>query len=258
MMELLIATRPWSFPASVVAVLIASALSYNELGWKYFSFVDFLLTVFGAILIQCVGNLVNTYFDWKSGLDQKATADDRTMFDLKTITPHLIKKTIWITFISATLIGAYLTLTMPTYYESLQLFFRFLVGALLAVGYTGGPIQLKYLALGDLAIFICFGPLIVESTFYIHMHHRAHVFPMRLQPVALALQLVLFSLPQGFLTEAILHANNTRDIAADRKAGAKTVAQLLGHRNSFFVYFALFAAAYIGAAWLAYAYISQG
>jgi len=73
---------------------------------------------------------------------------------------------------------------------------------------------LKYRALGDLAIFLCFGPLLVEGTYYI-------------QTDTFSLCAFLFATAQGLLTEAILHVNNTRDREADRKGGAFTLAQIL-------------------------------
>ena len=41
-----------------------------------------------------------------------------------------------------------------------------------------------------------------------------------------------FSLPVGLLTEAILHANNARDIDIDLRAGAKTLANTIGFAAS--------------------------
>jgi len=36
----------------------------------------------------------------------------------------------------------------------------FFTGAVLAFMYTGGPLPLKYYGLGDVVIFLCFGPLL--------------------------------------------------------------------------------------------------
>ena len=49
----------------------------------------------------------------------------------------------------------------------------------------------------------------------------------------------------GFLTEAILHANNSRDIKADQLNGIKTLANLVGLRLSFAIYIALIIGAYL-------------
>ena len=55
---------------------------------------------------------------------------------------------------------------------------------------------------------------------------------------------LLMSVPIGLLTVAIVHANNTRDISADRAAGARTFAMALGFEGSLVVYLVELAVAY--------------
>ena len=57
-------------------------------------------------------------------------------------------------------------------------------------------------------------------------------------------QAVLYSVPLGLLTVAILHANNARDEKEDAKAGLKTVAMMLGKEASLKYHKALVAGAY--------------
>lgn len=58
-------------------------------------------------------------------------------------------------------------------------------------------------------------------------------------------ELFYYSIPIGLLTEAILHANNSRDIESDLQAGITTVAGLIGFENSKYVYSILIIGAYI-------------
>ena len=46
----------------------------------------------------------------------------------------------------------------------------------------------------------------------------------------------LYTIPVGMLTEAILHANNARDITADAAAGTTTLATLIGFNSSKIVF----------------------
>eukprot|EP00026_Physarum_polycephalum_P012919 Phypoly_transcript_13269.p1 GENE.Phypoly_transcript_13269~~Phypoly_transcript_13269.p1 ORF type:complete len:179 (+),score=17.54 Phypoly_transcript_13269:510-1046(+) len=97
-----------------------------------------------------------------------------------------------------------------------------LLGASLSFFYTAGPLKLKYHALGDVTIFLCFGPLTVWG-YYIQLRHWV-------------LEAFVYGMPVGFLAVAVLLANNTRDIESDKKAGAKTIAQMIGKENSY-IYF---------------------
>ena len=50
---------------------------------------------------------------------------------------------------------------------------------------------------------------------------------------------------KGLLTEAILHANNARDIKADKLSGILTLANIVGLRVSFLIYISLIVGAYL-------------
>lgn len=52
------------------------------------------------------------------------------------------------------------------------MFGRFSLGCGLAYFYTADPFALKYIALGDATIITAFGPLIVESTVFIHVSQQ--------------------------------------------------------------------------------------
>ena len=88
--------------------------------------------------------------------------------------------------------------------------------------YTGG-IGFKYIALGDLAILILFGPL---SVLFAFMSQTGHV----------DWSTIYFAIPLALNTEAILHSNNTRDAENDEKAGIVTLAILIGRTASHVLY----------------------
>lgn len=75
----LLAARPWSFPASLVpVVLTAAALARIGIEW---SWVHLALAVFGGMAVHAGANLTNTYYDFQLGVDTKDRADDRTLVD---------------------------------------------------------------------------------------------------------------------------------------------------------------------------------
>jgi 1,4-dihydroxy-2-naphthoate octaprenyltransferase len=81
--NLFIALRPWSFSASLTPVLLGSVLAYNKLNSinKPFQFTIFILTLIIAICVHGAGNLVNTYFDYKYGIDNENSKSDRILVD---------------------------------------------------------------------------------------------------------------------------------------------------------------------------------
>ena len=55
----LLAVRPWSFTASIMPVLLGSALAYPSL--RTMSFVVLFLTCISALCVHAAANLFNTY-----------------------------------------------------------------------------------------------------------------------------------------------------------------------------------------------------
>jgi 1,4-dihydroxy-2-naphthoate octaprenyltransferase len=105
------------------------------------------------------------------------------------------------------------------------------VGFLGGFFYCGWPIHFKYRGLGEVGIFALFGPLMVIGSYYVltGSFHR---------------DVLIISLPVGFLVAAIVHANNLRDIADDRVAGVTTASSIFGQAFAAIEYYALLAGAY--------------
>ncbi len=70
------ALRPWSFSASLTPVILGSVLSWKETG--NFSFILAILVLIAIISVHGAGNLVNTYYDFLSGIDSHES-DDKTL-----------------------------------------------------------------------------------------------------------------------------------------------------------------------------------
>lgn len=79
----LLAVRPWSLSASLVPTLLGSALAYR--GTYDFNLFTFILTIFTVITVHGAGNVVNTYYDYVKGIDNRKS-DDRTLVD------HILSK----------------------------------------------------------------------------------------------------------------------------------------------------------------------
>jgi 1,4-dihydroxy-2-naphthoate octaprenyltransferase len=223
MKKIFVILRAYSWPASMVPVLIGSAIAHKA---GVFSRTDFVLTLLSALSLQSGANLANTYFDFRNGVDQRGSSDDRALVDGLITPPAALRISITL-FTAAAAAGIYLSLKrglpgLPALGAA---------GFMLAWFYTAGGVRYKYRALGDLGIFLAFGPLLVTGT--------ALIQTGRFLPEAL-----LASLPAGLLITAIVHANNMRDLDSDRGSGVKTLAGLLGLRRAKIFYRALLISAY--------------
>eukprot|EP00026_Physarum_polycephalum_P017700 Phypoly_transcript_19009.p1 GENE.Phypoly_transcript_19009~~Phypoly_transcript_19009.p1 ORF type:complete len:234 (+),score=34.13 Phypoly_transcript_19009:21-722(+) len=187
--------RPAFFSISYMSILVAHALAYKLHGT--FRLGDFLESSVALVLGHACGNLTNSYFDWKYGLDKRETSADRSIFDFGVSPKELMALMVGCYVVGALVV---LDLLIKTEWKVLPLV---LLGASLSFFYTAGPLKLKYHALGDVTIFLCFGPLTVWG-YYIQLRHWV-------------LEAFVYGMPVGFLAVAVLLANNTRDIELDKK-----------------------------------------
>ena len=84
-----------------------------------------------------------------------------------------------------------------------------------AIAYTGGPYPLGYHGWGDVFVFVFFGIIAVPGTYY-------------LQSGFVSYDSILFGIPLGALSTAILIVNNLRDADTDIKSGKRTLAVRFG------------------------------
>jgi 1,4-dihydroxy-2-naphthoate octaprenyltransferase len=109
------------------------------------------------------------------------------------------------------------------------------LGATCIVGawfYTGGRRPYGYAGLGELAVFVFFGPVAVLGTQY--------VLTGRLSGTG-----VVAAAAVGALSTAVLVSNNLRDIRTDTAAGKRTLAVQLGDRRTRVLYAALSAVPFV-------------
>lgn len=218
----LFSMRPWSFPASLMPMLVGGALAYRK---ESFDVPLLLLTLLGGLLFHIGANLMNTYFDFRRGTDIALDADDRALVD-SIREPQQIYWAGGAALALGAIVGGALA-----YIAGWPVLVLGVIGAALALFYTAGPVGYKYRALGDIGIFAAFGPLLVLGAYYVQTE-RFDLLPL------------IVSLPLGLLIDAILHANNFRDVEADRRTGALTLAQLTGTGGAKLIFYVLLMAPY--------------
>jgi 1,4-dihydroxy-2-naphthoate octaprenyltransferase len=228
----LLAIRPKTLPAAVAPVVVGSAVAVREDG---FHLPAALAALVVALLLQIAANLANDVFDHRRGADTAARLGPPRVTAGGLIPPERVLRATWLTLGLALLIGLYLV------YRGGWPFLAIGALALLAaVAYTGGPLPLGYLGLGDLAVFLFFGLVGVAGTAYV-------------QTRELTTLALLAALPIGCLVTNILVVNNLRDLETDRAVGKRTLATRLGRSGTRAEYALLLLVAYLTppALWLA-------
>jgi 1,4-dihydroxy-2-naphthoate octaprenyltransferase len=222
-----IATRPWSFTMSLISVSVGTVLAAKEgsISWAWFA-----LTALGIVFFHAAANVINDYFDTRYAVDQQdsPTAKYRPQPILSgMLTPRELLGEAIVLFALTLLIGM-----AAAVFVSWHILWIGVIGFLTSVFYTAAPIKFKYRAFGELAVFMIWGPLMIEGAY-------------AMQRQAFSLKALVVSIPFGVLVSLVLFANNIRDIAYDSRHKIKTIGILLGHHRSYLLFAGLIAIAYL-------------
>jgi 1,4-dihydroxy-2-naphthoate polyprenyltransferase len=180
-----------------------------------------LLALIVAVSLMIGVNYANDYSDGIRGTDDERVGPLR-LVGSNLAAPSVVRAVALVSLAVAALAG--LTLVSLS-----QQWWLIAVGAVCIAAawfYTGGSRPYGYMGLGEIAVFIFYGLVGVLGT----------VLTQSGPPGALA---VLTAIGVGMLTSAVLVANNLRDIPTDTAVGKRTLAVLLGDRDTRRLYAAL-------------------
>ncbi len=218
-----LASRPKTLFAAVSPVLVGAGVAGAE---SRFSLLPALMALLGALILQVLSNFANDYFDFKKGTDTDERLGPLRAAASGLLTPSQMKRGILWTVGAALVPGIYLV-----YRGGWPIAVLGAAAVICAVWYTAGRWSLGYLGLGDLFVFVFFGPGAVVGTVYVQSGTAPAVA-------------WIASIPAGFLTVAILVVNNTRDHQSDRAASKHTLPARFGPRFGRGEYLALVLASY--------------
>lgn len=222
----LLACRPQTLVVGVVPVLLGAVLAHHQGGVRGLAVLAALL---GAVWIQIGTNLANDVFDYEKGADTAARLGPLRVTQAGLIPPAAMRRGMWLCFALALLCGVYLTAVAGPIIVAIGL-----VSIASGIAYTGGPYPLGYNGLGDVFVFVFFGPVAVCGTVFVASGSDAALSPLTF----------IASLPAAAIATAVLVVNNVRDHATDVAAGKRTLVVRLGRRFGVAEYFALIALAY--------------
>jgi 1,4-dihydroxy-2-naphthoate polyprenyltransferase len=222
----LMAARPRTLPAAIAPVFVGTAVAVEWAG-RLPRVGAFVAALIGSVFIQIGTNLANDYSDAKRGADTADRLGPVRVTSSGLVTPQRVLTATWIAFAVAVACGIYLATVAGIVI--------ILIGAVsIAAGvlYTGGPRPYGYAGLGEVFVFLFFGLVAVNGSYYVQIE-ALDVLPLGL------------SICIGFLATAILVVNNVRDAETDRRAGKMTLAVRMGRANAVSLYRLLVLGAYV-------------
>jgi 1,4-dihydroxy-2-naphthoate polyprenyltransferase len=210
--------RPRTLPTAVSPVLVGTGAAVGD-GIVAPGLAALALIVAMAMVIGV--NYANDYSDGVRGTDDDRVGPLR-LVGSRAAAPATVRTVAFAVFAVGGLAGLTLVSLSGQWW-------LLAVGAVCIAGawfYTGGKRPYGYAGLGEVAVFIFFGPVAVLGT----------LITQGGRPGALA---VVAALAVGMLTCAVLVANNLRDIPTDTVSGKRTLAVMLGDTDTRRLYVAL-------------------
>lgn len=202
-----LATRPWSLTISVIPIMLASVLAWQD---GSVSILYGLLMLLTSVFTHIGCNLTNDYFDNQSGVDVVQMQGQGRMLQDGHLTDTDIRNGIIVAFALALLCGAPIII----YLGWLGVAFA-IIGAGVAFLYTGGPWPLAYNRMGEVGVFTAMGLVMVGGAYYVHTG-------------TISWPAMLIAINVGLYAAGILHGNNMRDIHVDRSHNKHTLANTFG------------------------------
>ena len=217
--------RPRTLPTAASPVLVGTGAA---IGAGALAPVRAVLALLVATALVIGVNYANDYSDGIRGTDDDRIGPLR-LVGSRVATPTAVRTAAFACFAVAGLAG--LTLVSLS-----RQWWLIAVGAVCIAGawfYTGGSRPYGYAGLGEVAVFVFFGPVAVLGT---------AVTQQGGPPGPLA---VVGAVGVGLLACAVLVANNLRDIPTDTVSGKRTLAVLLGDLDTRRLYVVLIGAPFL-------------
>jgi len=219
------------FTAAVIPVLVGTVLAWARTGAFHPGY--FLLTLIGAVALQAGTNMTNDYFDHRWGSDEVNTefanpfTGGSRLIQMGLVRPE---EMLWQGvgfFMLGGLIGLFLAFT-----RSWDILWLGIIGVFCGYFYTAPPVRLARTGFGELAVGLCFGPLMVLGAYIVQTGQRAW------EPVVAAI-------PIGLLITLVLWINEFQDMRADAAVGKNHLVVRMGRRRGAAAYGVMLALTYL-------------
>ena len=222
----------WPFlVAMLVPVVLGAVLAYHLSG--QFNLWLFAQAVLAALGLHAAANVLNDVRDAETGADylnsQPLTpfAGGSRVIQQARLSVQRMRQLGWALALFGVLLGLGLV-----WQSGAGLFWLGLLGVVIGLGYSAGPYPLNYHGWGEVAIFLCFGPMAVSGSVYTQLGY----FPV---------EGWLLGLVTGLLIMAIVLVNELPDFPADKRAGKQTWVVLLGETRARWLLLAVLLCAFL-------------
>ncbi|MBM3254678.1 MAG: prenyltransferase [Candidatus Omnitrophica bacterium] len=206
--------------ASLLPFLLGSLINKDV-----FHFSIFFLGLTSAISTHLSANLLNDYADSKSGVDWQERQFYGFFGGSKLIQQGIFSERFYLLLGGLFLaISAGCIFILTFLLKDLRVAGYYSIIIFLGIAYSHKPLQLAYRYLGELVIFLLFGPALVMGGYFL----QTGIFP--------DIKSLLVSLPMGLLVSGILFANEIPDYPQDKKCGKNNLVSLLGPKRSYLIY----------------------
>ena len=244
-------TRAGFASASLFPVLVIASY-FAGVGDGLFSVLNLILTIFGIITLQLFSNLYNDYFDVKHGTDGLnneyfnagmnskilegaqisggSRAIELGLISLKG-TKKLANIMLLFTLFSLPILIYNSYIITNSFSNTISAIVIAFIGVFLGYFYTAKPLRLSARkGLGELTIFLTFGPLLTLGTAFAISSTTIDLFSTEF------INFILLGIPQGLLTTNILFINQFPDYTSDKLANKNNLVVLIGKKNSRWIY----------------------
>ena len=221
--------------ASILPILAVGAY-FAGVGDGLFNILNFVLCILGVLIAHLSVNVLNDYFDYKDGTDeenndyfQQVSGGSRAI-ELGLITLAGTKRLgITLTIVALLIGGVILFSTNPANVDAVLMIT--LIGLFLGYFYTAPPLRLvARRGLGELTIFLTFGPLITLGTAFAIFNGDLSMAQEHL------MNCLYIGIPMGLLTTNILLINEFPDMKSDTKTNKNHLVVTFGKKASRWIY----------------------
>ncbi len=253
-------TRAGFTSASLFPVLIVASY-FAGIGNNLFNPLSLILTLVGIFSLQLFSNLYNDFFDVQDGTDglndeyfnvgmndpllegaQLSGGSRAIELGLITLkkTKYLANIMLICSIASAMVILLLSYLNTNSYQNAIYVSIIAMIGISLGYLYTAKPIKLSARnGLGELTIFLTFGPLLTLGTGFAISTDTISLFSNEFY------NLIFLGIPVGLLTTNILFINQFPDYKADKLAGKNNLVVLFGKKYARWIYLIFLGLTYI-------------
>ncbi len=196
------AARPRTLAAAIAPILVGMGAAFAQGALRPLAIGAILLA---AVAIQIGTNFINDWGDFQRGADGPDRKGPRRAVSSGEVSPQLMLRAGLASFALAALLGTYLVGV-----GGWPIVWIGVLSILSGIAYTAGPLPLAYIGLGDLFVFLFFGPVAVLGTEWLMVDR-------------ITLVGAIGSIAVGALATAILVVNNIRDVVGDTAAGKRTL-----------------------------------